>query len=578
MKKYFFTLKTNVLIIIIFCMLSFSCVYIPFHTGYIYSGSDVRFHINRIVELSKSSGYPLVNFFSFNRTGYDINTFYPILTIYPFIILFKLIKNKIVSYYIFIGILLVITQVSAYFAARGLKENKYSAIAFAIIYTFSGYMMFIYWFAFELGEALAFIALPILMVSTIAFIYPKYVNSFFFYKKEFLLILSLLWITYSHLLTTVICLIVLILVFIGYLLKNLNVNIFKNLLKMLVYYILCSSFFWFNFLNAYFNSKIDGPNKYLAIVSPSNLVTNSINNNLVPGNKVGFGINNPADIVGLGIIVIISYFILMIDYRKLSRLVKVFTILSSICLVISTSLFCWKIMYKLIPSIDIIQSTFRFLIFAVLFISFGISLYININKIYTALLIILVLIFNVEQLTSFTETGKSQEEFNYVETIHHRPNYAAFKVNNGEFGNLYKGFYNPVGGPADYLSKEQIGRFKDVSLHHIRSGRNSIKHSEVFYTNKAKYSFYINHYSHNVEMPVYKTNNRYCIKDNGKPCNYKISKHGTIELQKIKRGHHNILIEVKPNNLFLISLVTTIVGILLIICTYLKIRLNVNRY
>lgn len=106
---------------------------IPWHSGFIYSGSDVRFHINRIVELSKSGfDYPLVEFRTFNRIGYDVNSFYPVITLYPIVIVFKMLRNPLNAYYVSIGMFLFFTQLLSYVAGRAMKISKKNSIFLAI--------------------------------------------------------------------------------------------------------------------------------------------------------------------------------------------------------------------------------------------------------------------------------------------------------------------------------------------------------------------------------------------------------------------------------------------------------------
>ena len=48
MQKY----KRLVVVLSIFLLMSMVCISIPWHSGYVFSGDDLRFHINRIKEIS----------------------------------------------------------------------------------------------------------------------------------------------------------------------------------------------------------------------------------------------------------------------------------------------------------------------------------------------------------------------------------------------------------------------------------------------------------------------------------------------------------------------------------------------
>lgn len=79
-------LKRKLTIPLLFMLLALTLTIIPWYSGYIYSGSDLRFHINRIAELvhGLNKGFPLVNFLTFNGVGYDVNSFYPLPLLYLF--------------------------------------------------------------------------------------------------------------------------------------------------------------------------------------------------------------------------------------------------------------------------------------------------------------------------------------------------------------------------------------------------------------------------------------------------------------------------------------------------------------
>lgn len=69
-------LKRKLTIPLLFMLLALTLTIIPWHSGYIYSGSDLRFHINQLLSLSMASiRIPTGKFLTFNGVGYDVNSF-----------------------------------------------------------------------------------------------------------------------------------------------------------------------------------------------------------------------------------------------------------------------------------------------------------------------------------------------------------------------------------------------------------------------------------------------------------------------------------------------------------------------
>lgn len=99
---------TDKLVTLLFIICAVIFVAYPMHSGYIFSGSDMQFHLSRIYEIKNGLEhlkYPWVSFLTFNKIGYAINSFYPNGSLLVFIPLFILIKNPVTAYYTFMGTL-----------------------------------------------------------------------------------------------------------------------------------------------------------------------------------------------------------------------------------------------------------------------------------------------------------------------------------------------------------------------------------------------------------------------------------------------------------------------------------------
>lgn len=561
-------LKRKLTIPLLFMLLALTLIIIPWHSGYIYSGSDVRFHINRIAELvhGLNKGFPLVNFLTFNGVGYDVNSFYPLPLLYLFSPIF-LIKNPVNAFYLFLSILLFLTQFSTYLAGRGLKMSKKNAVLLAMLYTFSEYMMFVYLFAFELGEALAFIAFPLVLIAVISYVAPSYVSDRVTRYRDELFVLSLTWVTYSHVLSMILCLLIIIPVLLFFVVKDQDWKLLKRYVILGFCYTLTTSFFWINLFQAYLHQGIVGPEKYLSVLTVQQLLTNSLENKLTTGNV------DPLNSVGIGIVLLVVALFLIANYNSLDKVQKAFVIFAGAFFILSTGLFCWSFIDSHFKSIETIQFTFRFLIIVVLMLSFAVCLYHKVNWKTILLVGTCIAVFNISSIQNFVNMGQGQETLSTLPKLHHEPRYADFKVNGDTFKYLYQGFYGANGGPADYLTYSQKKAFNSIATHQVLVNGRTVKAKYEAQTNKIKYQFQLSKKG-TVDLPVLKTAHRYQITDNGRVAGYMKSKRGTLSVKGRQMGKHVIRIQVMPSILFKLSIVLTLMGLGMILVKFRKDRLN----
>lgn len=548
----------------IFIFLALTLIIIPWHSGYIYSGSDVRFHINRIIEITHSlnKGFPLVNFITFNKIGYDVNSFYPS----PLLCILSpvfLMKSPVNAYYILLLVLLFLTQFCTYFAGRALKMQQENAILFAIFYTFSEYMLFILLYAFELGEALAFIVLPLILVSIISYMQPRYVSEKFNKNQDIIFLLSFVWVTYSHLLSAMFCLLIAIPLLLLDVFRGRKWGLLKKYVIIGFNFALTTSFFWINLLHEYLFQGIVGPQKYLSIPSAQHLITNSLENKLTTGNI------DPVQSVGVGIILLISAFVLITNYFQLNKLVKTLTVFAVAFFILSSNLFCWDFLDNHVKNVEVIQFTFRFLIVVVLTLSTATCLYHRGSWKMVLAFITCITIFNINASKQFVNLGQRQEMLNTEPTLRHEPMYGNFKVSNGTFKYLYQGFYGMTGGPGDYLTQQQKQHFNSIATHQVLLNGKRIKSKYTSNTNNITYTLSSSKKG-TVDLPVLKTNHEYQVMDNGHLVSFGKSKRGTLNINNLCEGRHVINVRVIPSAIFKISIVFSILGLSFIIIKLLK--------
>lgn len=318
-----------------------------------------------------------------------------------------------------------------------------------------------------------------------------------------------------------------------------------------------------NFLNAYLLERIKGPERYFTTLGIQQLFENSLSNTLLSGNV------QPTKVVSVGLILMIGIIIMGCHYQILTRFEKVMLNVGVISLILSTNLFSWNLINKVLPKILVFQSSFRFLILTVLAISVGLSSFINLNKHNLVILSLIIFIFNITAMTSFTEGGKLQPDFEVKATLNNEPQYANFKVNKHTFSNLFNGYYGETGGPADYLTTQQIRHFNSVANHKIIVDGKAVDHSQRFITNGVDYVIKVNQQV-NVNLPIYKTHYKYLIYDNNRWVNYRTSSRGTLLITHVHRGKHHIKVRVKPTIMFMLSIITSLIGIISILMLKLK--------
>lgn len=138
-----------------------------FKANSLHSGVDLAFHLNRIVNLSKTLQhgklFSFVATWGLNRVGVPINMTYGTLPLYPFAILFSILRNKIIAYYLGIEFWLIVSNIISYIFSRKYYDNDFKAFLFTIMYTFSNYLFGNFFKIGDIGQAVAGIFMPMLV-------------------------------------------------------------------------------------------------------------------------------------------------------------------------------------------------------------------------------------------------------------------------------------------------------------------------------------------------------------------------------------------------------------------------------
>ena len=203
--------KKNIIIVAILS-LSFY-VFVFLNQGLI---DDGAFHIGRIKALANDLSFtnikPWIYSKSYFGVGYPLGIFYPDIFLYPFAILVKLGISSYASYMMMLIIMNFFTGISAYFCVKKIltyekiDNVEYKALVIALMYFVYPYRIWDVFFRMAVGESMAFIFLPMIILGV-----------YEIFKQEKLgvaLFFGMTGIVYSHILSVVIVSVVLIIYYV----------------------------------------------------------------------------------------------------------------------------------------------------------------------------------------------------------------------------------------------------------------------------------------------------------------------------------------------------------------------------
>ena len=203
---------------------------------------DFEFHFARIQSIADSlklGTFPVkVHPSMANSYGYGTGLFYPNLILYIPALLVLLTQDLVLSYSLFIFILLIFTYILTYYSIKAVTKDSKLALLGTVLIMFSRNLAFNLYDRTALGELLGFI----FMIPVICGMY-NYVHDEF--DKPWLLFIGFLGAIYSHLISTLICIVYAIIYFIINIKSSINNP--KKILKLMLVALLVviiSSAFW----------------------------------------------------------------------------------------------------------------------------------------------------------------------------------------------------------------------------------------------------------------------------------------------------------------------------------------------
>jgi len=360
--------------------------------GYIYTGADAQFHINRIEEIA--SNLKIHNFFSFistfsaNRVGIGTNIFYPSLWLYPFALLRLCTSNPIHAIYTGLMIINFLTCVIAHFTFRSFSGSQSKAFIFTNLYFFSTYRWIDIFNRFDISESIALMLIPLVF-------WGFYETLFKNQEMWPWLAVGMALLLYAHILSFLIVTFFLLLIFLVNIsrIQNLASRFIKLIFSAVIFMILTIGFL-FTFIKTYITVNIQSPRPFdfsQTALKLGKLIDSSFSN-YVYGNSSQFN---------LGLIAIIIGILAILYFKKLSSTYRQITFWIIFCIFLSTNLFPWLFLQN--TSLAMIQFPWRFFIIANFFICIvGAEVFSFINiKNFNKIIILVLFLLSAGSITYF---------------------------------------------------------------------------------------------------------------------------------------------------------------------------------
>ena len=325
-------------------------------------GHDLAFHLSRISALKDNlkigiiGGYIYPNYLG--GYGYGNPLFYPDLFLYIPAFLSYLGLSVITSYKIFLFLISFASIIIMYITVRGISKNNKCALISSILYGFAAYRLVDMFTRAALGETLAFIFAPLVIYGIYEIIYGDY-------KKYYLLVIGMSGLILSHLISTFV---------IGILLVILCLINIKKLWKekKRISYIVISAFITLG-ITAYFIfpmleqmmsgnflfNNLDETSKLMERSLPLWSIFFEFPNHILTNLWIPTGI-------GIGFLLLIYYYIK--NFKECSKFIHFCFIGGILFILCSTNIFPWVLFQSILSPI---QFPWRFYFIAVLLLSIG---------------------------------------------------------------------------------------------------------------------------------------------------------------------------------------------------------------
>lgn len=537
-------------------LLSIAYVLLVWNKGLVLPGDDRIFHIERFEEAYHSlrAGHlpSLISTYSFSKIGQAINTYYPWGSLLPYAILRCIIKNPIHAYYSYIALEQFIGLVLTYLLGKELWHRRVTAIFLAVIFRFSTYIAFDDFARADFGESWALVFVPLTILGLIKVFKDEKVLG------SILLAMGLSLTLYSHILTTIISILLVMIIYIVVLIDKRT-----SLSSSLKYFILSAVIFTgatlavtVPILVGMHSTKISSPGTDIfrtEQISFTDLFNASVNNM----------VERSTPTVGIVIFAIFVFGFLFL--KKMSKLERESYVLGIILIFLSTELFPWSLFAK--TPVANIQFTWRLLPIASIFLAIYLAAIFNLKiknkKVILGITALVCLLFTYGSIQNYLieQDEYSSAEPSLENKIQHPLGYNLTEYSYEKALSLYQpNAYDVRWYGMDYLPRNAVdisGKIYDhiilVNGEEYRMDNNSIVSSY----NGVKFiipSKWLAREENVVTLPfvIYDRKN-YSVYRDGKEVNFTVTKHSQPIIKVKKGGMMNVVVNYKTPRIIIIS-------------------------
>lgn len=175
---------------------------LPLFSDFLYWGDDTYFHLARIEGIFRSlrGGQFPVRLNAVQNKGYgDLSaSMYPSLFLMPFVALRFLNVSLMLCYKVMIVCVNIATAMVSYYSVKRLCNSRKAGMWACILYTFSAYRLNDLYMRSAIGEAMAMIFFPLLILGTYEILWGEE-------KRWYILMLGMTGVIQTHVLSTEIC-------------------------------------------------------------------------------------------------------------------------------------------------------------------------------------------------------------------------------------------------------------------------------------------------------------------------------------------------------------------------------------
>lgn len=533
-------IKKNCLLMILFFALSFLSGMVLLKSNSVGIGADIYFHWSRIYEIKESflngnGMFPIVATNKFYESGSAVMSMYPYMNLYPIVFISFIVKSFVHLVYIVFILRNFLSLIIAYFSCYSFSKNKWVSFIFSISYVLSTMTLFYAFILSDMGVSSSLIFLPIVLFGTFNFLDESH------WKQ---LSIGLACVTFCHIITAVMAFGFTVFIFVLNICKFNDKNKLKSLVLLISTLVMLTSSFTITFFILSMTNHISLPGVWWTLRGTDfNGFISFIFNNAVSLRVDNMTVRYITPIAFLGLIVSI------IRYNNITKYEKQLFWTSLISIFVASSFFPWNLLND-----TFIKTTFQFswrifvitqLLLCYLFSASMIKFCKNKKQCLIVTFSILCFVM-LTQISGQKEVSTGLDRFDFNQVI-----------------------YDNQGLFRDYLPVKAIPRLDDFVHHEALSNGRSIYVNNL---GNGTFEFNLNSQSKKLEIPFIIYNQiKYRVTIDGEKSKFISNKNNQMVIEKkVTKGNHLLQIKIEKSWYNYLSYFLTIVGIIMILFSYIK--------